>query len=67
LLEKIARDKNSCLIRKSVNHGQKKFYNIGPSPGLEEESWPGKYFFIPKKNIIKKAVLTIFYQSEFFS
>jgi hypothetical protein len=23
-------DKHSSLVRKSVNHGQKKFYNIGP-------------------------------------
>ncbi len=24
-------NKHSSLVRKSVNHGQKKFYNIGPS------------------------------------
>ncbi len=26
----LAWDKHSSLLRKSVNHGQKKFYNIGP-------------------------------------
>jgi len=35
-------------------------------PELEEESWPGKYFFIPKKNIIKKTVLTIFFTKVSF-
>jgi hypothetical protein len=28
-LERIARDKHSSLLRKFVNYGQKKFYNIG--------------------------------------
>ncbi len=27
-----AKDKHSSLLRKSVNYGQKKFYNIGPRP-----------------------------------
>jgi hypothetical protein len=31
-LERLARDKHSSLLRKSVNYGQKKFYNIGPRP-----------------------------------
>jgi hypothetical protein len=26
----VARDKHSSLLRKSVNYGQKQFYNIGP-------------------------------------
>ncbi len=29
-LLKLANDKHSSLVRKSVNHGQTKFYNIGP-------------------------------------
>jgi hypothetical protein len=29
-LEKLARDKHSIILRKSINYGQKKFYNIGP-------------------------------------
>ncbi len=29
-LERFARNKHSSLLRKSVNYGQKKFYNIGP-------------------------------------
>ncbi len=29
-LERLARDKLSSLLRRSVNYGQKKFYNIGP-------------------------------------
>ncbi len=32
LLERLARDKHSSLLRKFVNYGQKKFYNIGPRP-----------------------------------
>jgi hypothetical protein len=27
----VGRDKHSSLLRKSVNYGQKQFYNIGPS------------------------------------
>ncbi len=30
-LERLARGKHSNLLRKFVNYGQKKFYNIGPS------------------------------------
>ncbi len=30
MLERLAKDKHSSLLRKSVNYGQKKFYNIGP-------------------------------------
>jgi hypothetical protein len=29
-LERLARDKNSSLLRKFVNYGREKFYNIGP-------------------------------------
>ncbi len=29
-LERLARDKHSSVLRKFVNYGQKKFYNIGP-------------------------------------
>jgi len=29
-LERLARDKRSCLLRTFVNYGRKKFYNIGP-------------------------------------
>jgi hypothetical protein len=29
-LERLVRDKHSSLLRKFVNYGQKKFYNIGP-------------------------------------
>jgi len=29
-LEWLARDKHSSVLRKFVNYGQKKFYNIGP-------------------------------------
>ncbi len=29
-LERLARDKHSSLLRKSLNYGQKKVYNIGP-------------------------------------
>ncbi len=29
-LEKFARDKHSSLLRKLINYGRKKFYNIGP-------------------------------------
>jgi hypothetical protein len=36
-LEKLARDKHSSLLQKSVNYDHKKFYNIGP--------W--KYFYLP--------------------
>jgi hypothetical protein len=28
-MERIARDKHSCLLLKSVNYGRKKFYRIG--------------------------------------
>jgi Dynein heavy chain, N-terminal region 2 len=34
-VEKLARDKHSGLLRKCVNYGQKKFYNIGPRSHLE--------------------------------
>jgi hypothetical protein len=30
-LEKLVRDKHYSLLRKSVNYGRKKFFNIGPS------------------------------------
>ena len=30
MLKKSVRDKHSSLLRKCVNYGQKKFYNIGP-------------------------------------
>jgi hypothetical protein len=30
MLEMLARDKHSCLLRTFVNYGIKKFYNIGP-------------------------------------
>jgi hypothetical protein len=29
-LERLARDKHSSLLQKTVNYGRKKFYNIGP-------------------------------------
>jgi hypothetical protein len=29
-LERLARDKHSSLLRKSVNYGRKKFYSTGP-------------------------------------
>ncbi len=29
-------DKHSRLLQKFVNHGQKKFYNIGPGPSVSE-------------------------------
>ncbi len=29
-MERIARDKHSSLLRKSVNYGREKFYRIGP-------------------------------------
>ena len=29
-LERLARDKHSCLLQKFVTYGRKKFYNIGP-------------------------------------
>ncbi len=29
-LERLARDKHSSLLRKSVNYGSKKFYSTGP-------------------------------------
>ncbi len=29
-LEELAKDKHSSLLRKFVNYGRKKFYNIGP-------------------------------------
>jgi hypothetical protein len=32
MLERRARDKHSSLLRKSVNYGRTKFYNIGPRP-----------------------------------
>jgi hypothetical protein len=28
--EKLTNDKHSCLLRKTVNHGRKKFYEIDP-------------------------------------
>ncbi len=31
-MDRLARDKHSSLLRKFVNYGQKKFYNIGPWP-----------------------------------
>ncbi len=31
-LERLARDKHSSLLRKFVNYGNKKFYNIDPWP-----------------------------------
>jgi hypothetical protein len=34
-------------------------------PELEEESWPGKNFFIPKKNIIKKLFQPFFTKVSF--
>ncbi len=30
LLERLTMDEHSCLLRKFVNYGRKKFYNIGP-------------------------------------
>jgi hypothetical protein len=34
-LERLDKDKHSCLLRKSVNYGHKKFYSTGPR-GLEK-------------------------------
>ncbi len=36
-LEKFARDKHSSLLRKSVHHGRKKFYNIGTRSRLSSQ------------------------------
>ncbi len=33
-VERLARDKHFTLLRKSVNYGRNKFYNIGPKTSL---------------------------------
>ncbi len=38
MLEKLAREKRSSLLRKSVNYGYKKFY----STGLRSDKWRGR-------------------------
>ncbi len=37
-LERLARDKRSCLLQKLINYGCKKFYNIGPR---SHQIWTG--------------------------
>ncbi len=39
-LERLARDKHSSLLQKSVNYGQKKFNNIGPRVPTEVSEQP---------------------------
>jgi hypothetical protein len=42
MLEKLAREKHSSLLRKSVNYGGNKFYDTGPgltAPLKEGETW----------------------------
>jgi hypothetical protein len=36
MLERLSMDKHSSLLRKFLNHGQKKFYNIGPCLSVSE-------------------------------
>jgi hypothetical protein len=35
MLERLDRDKRSKLIQKSINCDRKKFYDIGPSDGIQ--------------------------------
>jgi len=45
-MERSARDKHSSLLRKFVNYGRKKFYNIGPSATSSNDVTNGeKNFF----------------------
>ncbi len=37
-LERLARNKHSSLLRKFINYGHKKFYNIRPRQGLNPRS-----------------------------
>jgi len=39
-LERLARDKHSSLLRKLVNYGRKKLYNIGPRPDINTANIP---------------------------
>jgi hypothetical protein len=38
MLEKLARDKHSSLLQKSVKYGQKRFYNTGSRKSFNEKS-----------------------------
>ncbi len=48
-LERLARDKNSSLLQKSVNYGCKKFYRIGPWLKKVRRKFVSQ-FFIPAQH-----------------
>jgi hypothetical protein len=58
-MERLARDKQSSLLRKSVNYGRKMFYSTGPGTerdGIEretvlaEQDWFSKSRYLPFMN-----------------
>ncbi len=57
-LERLAKDKHSSVLRRSVNYGHNKFYSTGPRLG-SESGFFFHLFFITRANIIKLFMAVI--------
>jgi hypothetical protein len=58
-LERLFTDKHASLLRKFVNYGQKKFYNIGPRVSSADEEGK-KYTFGATTFIIATLIIMTF-------
>jgi hypothetical protein len=61
MLERLARDKHSSLLRKLVNYGRKSFINLGRCVGDEEKS----FMTFEIKHDLLPNLLNLFFPSSF--